>query len=146
MKDSFSVKNQFEFRRAYNKGLRKGGRFLTVNALRNSRGQSRLGITVGKKFGNSVQRNRFKRLVRESFRALRGDLKGDYDIIVTARVSERAAANPQRKLRAVYVPSSSEVHRDLLKILRTLGLLSYNEAPSSGDPSGDDQEDGGCKK
>lgn len=134
MKDSFSVKNHYEFRRAYNKGLRKGGRYMVVNVLRSSRENSRLGLSVSRKFGNSVQRNRFKRLVRESFRKIRGDLKGNFDIFVTARFSERAAANPQRKLRAVYVPSSSEVHRDLVRILRTLGVLAYENAKEDPEP------------
>lgn len=136
MKDSFAVKNHYEFRRAYNKGARKGGRYMVVNISKNNREESRLGLSVSRKFGNSVQRNRFKRLVRESFRSIRGDLSGNYDIIVTARSSERAAASPQRKMKAVYVPAYSEVHRDFVRILRTLGVLPYkndsgNNAPAS---------------
>ena len=135
MKESFSVKNHYEFRRAYNKGARKGGRYMVVNVVKTSHGESRLGITVSRKFGNSVQRNRFKRLVRESFRTVRSDLLGKYDIIVTARYSERAAATPQRKLRAVYVPSSSEVHREFVRILRTLGVLAYMNDKSASENS-----------
>ena len=123
MKATFSVKSNSEFQRAYKKGVRKSGRYIAVSALKNSRGRSRLGITVGKKFGNSVQRNRFKRLVRESFRTVRNSLNGNFDIIVTARASQRAAATPGRKLRAVYVPSYGEIHRELCSILRSLQIL-----------------------
>ena len=46
---------------------------------------SRLGITVGRKAGPSVQRNRFKRRVREWFRHHRGELATPVDIVVIAR-------------------------------------------------------------
>ena len=104
--------------------MRKSGRYIAVSALKNNRGRSRLGITVGKKFGNSVQRNRFKRLVRESFRTVRDSLNGNFDVIVTARASQRAAATPGRKLRAVYVPSYGEINRELCSILRSLQILA----------------------
>ena len=48
-------------------------------------GRSRLGITVTKKVGNAVTRNRIKRLVREYFRVNRDLLSGDWDINVIAK-------------------------------------------------------------
>ena len=45
----------------------------------------RFGITVSKKVGKSVQRNRVKRLVREAFRQLRPGIKAGYDIVVVGR-------------------------------------------------------------
>jgi len=45
----------------------------------------RLGITVSKRVGKSVQRNRVKRLIRESFRQLRPRIKTEYDIVVVGR-------------------------------------------------------------
>lgn len=46
---------------------------------------SRLGITVTKKFGDAHHRNRFKRIVRESYRLSYPQLKQSYDIIVRPR-------------------------------------------------------------
>ena len=48
---------------------------------------SRLGITVSRKVGNAVCRNRFKRRVRAWFRQRRGDLGEDVDLVVIARKS-----------------------------------------------------------
>lgn len=56
-----------------------------VNCCRNSLGKSRLGITVGKKVGCAVMRNRIKRLVREYFRLNSVLIGGAYDVSVIAR-------------------------------------------------------------
>ena len=45
----------------------------------------RLGITVSRKVGNAVVRNRFKRRVRAWFRARRGELDAGLDLVVIAR-------------------------------------------------------------
>lgn len=126
MKADFSVKLNSEFKRAYKRGMRKGGRFIYAGVYRTSRAESRLGISVGRKFGNSVQRNRFKRLVRECFRALRPCIDGSYDIIITAKPAERGAL-PGRKLRALYEPTYDDIYRDFYRILRSLGLLKPAE-------------------
>ena len=51
----------------------------------NDRSESRLGITVSAKVGNSVIRNRIKRRVREYFRRHRADLPQGTDILIIAR-------------------------------------------------------------
>ena len=51
----------------------------------NQLGQSRIGITVTKKVGPAVKRNRIKRLVREYFRLSRHQLAGHWDINMIAK-------------------------------------------------------------
>jgi len=48
----------------------------------NSNESIRIGITIPKKAGNAVQRNRWKRWIRESFRLQRENLPSGYDIVV----------------------------------------------------------------
>ena len=45
---------------------------------------TRLGITVSKRFGNSVKRNRVKRLIREFFRLNKQQIPKGYDIMIIA--------------------------------------------------------------
>ena len=51
----------------------------------NDRGESRLGITVTKRVGNSVTRNLIKRRVREFFRRARGGLRAADDFVIIAK-------------------------------------------------------------
>ena len=48
-----------------------------------------MGVSVGKKHGKSVQRNRIKRLLREAFRATQGEMKGTYSLVLLPKVSEK---------------------------------------------------------
>lgn len=70
---------------------RTGRKIHTANFLviskANDKGKARLGITVSGKVGNSVVRNRIKRLVREFFRRRRHELGPGVDILVIARKS-----------------------------------------------------------
>ena len=70
---------------------RTGRKIHTANFLviskANDKGKARLGITVSGKVGNSVVRNRIKRLVREFFRHRRHEWVPGVDILVIARKS-----------------------------------------------------------
>jgi len=57
-----------EFRRVYDKGSKIQARYFTAFVLTNSQEQPSIGITVTRKIGKAVRRNRARRLVREVFR------------------------------------------------------------------------------
>lgn len=79
------LKKSWEFQRSYTKGRKYWDNYFVIYVCRTQLLQTRLGITVSKKVGKSVQRNRMKRLIREAFRELKPRLLPKYDIVVVGR-------------------------------------------------------------
>ncbi len=80
-----SVKENVNFKRAYHQGKSAVSREIVVYWRKNRIGKIRLGITVSKKLGNSPQRNRIRRIIREGVRQNIELLPAGYDIIIVAR-------------------------------------------------------------
>ena len=80
-----------EFLRVYEQGTRFDGRYMTVFVMPNNLGRQRVGVTATKKaIGKAHDRNRAKRLLRESFRLSRNQLEKisvKYDWVLNARRS-----------------------------------------------------------
>jgi ribonuclease P protein component len=74
-----------DYRRAAAVGARRTSPHFVVYLARSRSGQRRLGITVSRKVGNAVVRNRIKRLIREYFRISKEHLPPSRDVLVIAR-------------------------------------------------------------
>jgi ribonuclease P protein component len=79
------LKKTQDFSRGYRRGKSKADRNLVLYLLKNDLEESRLGISVSKKVGNSVVRHCIKRRVREAVRLHEEQFPTGYDIIVIAR-------------------------------------------------------------
>ena len=75
-----------EFDRVYRQGRSFANRHLALYAFpRAAEETTRLGLSVGRKVGGAVERNRVKRLLREAFATRRDAIAGAYDVVIVAR-------------------------------------------------------------
>ena len=84
MKFSSALKLNHIFRRLYHsQGLANG--YLVLYARKNRTEQNRVGVTVSKKLGKAVVRNRVRRRLREVYRLHEEQFSPGWDIVVVAR-------------------------------------------------------------
>lgn len=74
-----------DFERAFAARCTAGDAALVVYVVPNKIGHPRLGMTVGKRHGNAVQRNRLRRLLREAFRLEQHNLPGGFDYLLVPK-------------------------------------------------------------
>ena len=87
--------NGADFKRVFSRAERSSDRYFTVLMRTNSTAAARLGLAIAKKqVRRAVDRNRIKRIVRESFRHHQQEL-GSVDCVVMARRDTAAATNAE---------------------------------------------------
>ena len=84
MKFSHSLKLNHIFQRLYRTHGQANG-YLVLYARKNRTDTNRVGITVGKKLGHAVVRNRVRRRLREVYRLNEDKFQSGWDIVVVAR-------------------------------------------------------------
>jgi len=100
MKFSSALKLNHIFRRLYATPAQANG-YLVLYARRNRSAQNRVGITVGKKLGHAVVRNRVRRRLREVYRLNEAKFAPGWDIVVVAR--SRCIGADFQKLTQAYL-------------------------------------------
>ena len=100
MKFSCALKLNHVFQRLYRtQGV--ADEYLVLYARKNHSATNRVGITVGKKLGHAVVRNRVRRRLREVYRLNEDKLLPGYDIVLVAR--GRCICAPFSKLNGAFL-------------------------------------------
>jgi ribonuclease P protein component len=96
------VHSAAEFRRVFRKGLRLDGALFLMLAAENGRDAGRLGLAVGRRVGGAVERNKAKRLLRESFRRNKIEAVRGLDLVLVPKreIVGRTFADVEREYRA----------------------------------------------
>jgi ribonuclease P protein component len=97
-----------DFDRVYREGRSHASRSLILYSFPRAGAPTddpRLGVSVGRKVGGAVERNRVKRVLREAFWAVASELPEGHDFVLVARpdagtlVRDGGAAGVERELR-----------------------------------------------
>jgi ribonuclease P protein component len=112
LKFTQSLNKNFEFHRLYNKGKSAASPLLVIYCRKNGRKFSRLGLTVSKKVGKAVHRNKLRRRLREAYRIKEASFACGWDIAVVARIKSRFA-------------SYAELSSDFYSLAARLGLFAF---------------------
>ncbi len=120
-----------DFRRIYALRRSVGGSLVVLYGAANSLTHPRLGLSVSRKVGGAVVRNRWKRLLREAFRTSRSRLPLGLDLIAIPRsgsspkleaLQAELVELAEKLARRLKLPASAQ---EIIIVSRLLGNLSW---------------------
>jgi ribonuclease P protein component len=110
-----------DFQRVYDRRRSVSDGWLIVYARENELPYLRLGLSVSRKFGNAVQRNRLRRLYREAFRLTRHEMPTGLDLVLIPRQIEQ--------------PTLEDLKQSLPRLVRQAARKMGLEVPVSAPPA-----------
>lgn len=103
------LRNKADFNALYNRGKSVGDRYVVLFYRKNGLDYNRTGFLASKKVGNSVKRNRARRLMKESYRSICKNYSSKfdnahYDLIIIARntISGKKCAEVEKSLLSAF--------------------------------------------
>ncbi|WAA09534.1 ribonuclease P protein component [Fervidibacillus albus] len=109
MKKKYRIKKNEDFQKIFQKGKSTANRQFIIYRLENGRDHFRIGLSVSKKIGNAVVRNRIKRYVRQAFHELEQEIRPSYDLIIIARKSAKDMSYQEVKKSLIHVLKISKI-------------------------------------
>ena len=111
MRKEKRIKDNKEFQQVFQRGKSMANRQFVIYILeKNDQDTFRIGLSVSKKVGNAVTRNRIKRYVRQSFHELEDQIARPVDFVIIAR-------------HQTATMSMEEVKSSLIHVLKKLKML-----------------------
>ncbi|WP_100405883.1 ribonuclease P protein component [Bacillus solitudinis] len=117
MKKEQRIKKNDEFSYVFNKGQSVANRqFVLYSLKKEGEATYRIGLSVSKRVGHAVTRNRIKRLIRTVFQENKDDIMPGFDYVIIARKPaaemdyhqvESSLLHVLRKTRALYRKNKS---------------------------------------
>jgi ribonuclease P protein component len=104
------LNRQTDFDRVHASDVFAADEVLVMRGCANQLDYARIGISISRKAGGAVIRNRWKRLIREAFRLDRPTIPGGLDFVVRPR---RGARPESRKVRVSLLRLSRQIARRL---------------------------------
>ena len=113
MKKIDTLKKNYEFKNVLNKGKFYRGKYVTIYINKNKEEKNKIGIAISKKIGKANKRNRLKRLIRESYRLQKDNLKKGYNIIFIWNKQADILNNTYKN-----------VSEDIIKLFNKAGIIN----------------------
>lgn len=110
MQRQYRLKKDVEFKLLRSKGRSWSNPLVVLYALPSDQGVTRVGISVSKRIGKAVKRNRIKRLIREAVRLRHSEISSGWNLLFIAR-------------KPIVEVSFLEVGAAIEQVLRRAGLL-----------------------
>ena len=120
----YAIKEHHLYNKAFAKGERAVGKLVAVYVLKDYAARrltlahpqkkpfNRVGLSVGKKTGSAVARNRAKRLLREGYRAVKkAGIKTGFLVVLAAREELKGK-------------KATDVQKELLRLFSKLGMIT----------------------
>ena len=114
MKKAYIVKNTWEFENIINNGICKKNRSFVIHSLKNNLPYDKYGISVSKKLGNAVFRNKYKRKIRTIIDNYKKNYINNADYIIILR-------------RGALEKSHKELEKDFLDLMPKMKGMNYEE-------------------